>query len=70
MKRELLIYQAIYELWVVTERMRSRIQAARISFLRREAELSLCDGVKSSDIQKQLEVEPPLLCVERGDSGI
>uniref|UniRef100_A0A8C4X372 Uncharacterized protein n=1 Tax=Erpetoichthys calabaricus TaxID=27687 RepID=A0A8C4X372_ERPCA len=58
------IYQSIYvptltyghELWVVTERTRSRIQAAEMSFLRR---------VRSSVIREGLRVEPLLLRIER-----
>ncbi|MDG2594891.1 hypothetical protein P7M37_24235, partial [Vibrio parahaemolyticus] len=57
------IYWSIYvptltyghELWVVTERMRSRTQATEISFLRRVAGL-----------QRELGVEPLLICDERG----
>ncbi|KAK3530893.1 hypothetical protein QTP70_004413 [Hemibagrus guttatus] len=52
-KAKLSIYQSIYvptltyghELWVMTERIRSRIQAAEISFLRRVAYLSLRDRI-------------------------
>ena len=73
-KAKLSIYWSIYvptltyghELWVVTERMRSRIQAAEMSFLRGVAGLSLRDRVRSSDIWRELGVEPLLLCVERG----
>ncbi|XP_065817852.1 uncharacterized protein [Labrus bergylta] len=73
LKAKLSIYRSIYittltyghELWVVTERMRSRIQAAEISFLRRVAGLSLRDRVRSSDIQGELGVEPLLLRIER-----
>uniref|UniRef100_A0A3B5B951 Carbonyl reductase [NADPH] 1-like n=1 Tax=Stegastes partitus TaxID=144197 RepID=A0A3B5B951_9TELE len=42
-----------------------RIQAAEMSFLCRVAGLSLKDRVRSSDIQRELGVEPLLLCVER-----
>ena len=74
LKAKLSIYQSIYvptltyghELWVVTERMRSRIQAAEMSFLCRVAGLSLRDRVRSSDIRRELGVEPLLLRVERG----
>ena len=73
-KAKLSIYQSIYvptltyghELWVVTERTRSRIQAAEMSFLRRVAGLSLRDRVRSSAIREELGVEPLLLRVERG----
>lgn len=54
-----------HELWVVTEKMRSRIQAAEMSFLRRVAGLSLRDRVRSSDIREGLGVEPLLLHIER-----
>ena len=50
-----------HELWVVTERMRSRIQ---MSFLRRVAWFSLSDRMRSLDIQGRLRVELPLLCGE------
>ncbi|KAM4551690.1 putative transposon-derived protein F52C9.6 isoform 1-T3 [Odontesthes bonariensis] len=73
-KAKLSIYRSIYvpiltyghELWVVTERTRSRIQAAEMSFLRRVSGLSLRDGVRSSVIREGLGVEPLLLCIERG----
>jgi len=54
-----------YELWVVTERMRSRIQAAEMSFLPRVAGLSRRDRVRSSDIRRELRVELLLLRFER-----
>jgi len=55
-KAKLSIYRSVYvptltyghELWVVTERMRLRIQATKMSFLRRVAGLSLRDRVRSS----------------------
>uniref|UniRef100_A0A3P9DJT6 Sodium/hydrogen exchanger 9B2 n=1 Tax=Maylandia zebra TaxID=106582 RepID=A0A3P9DJT6_9CICH len=64
-KAKLSIYRSIYvptltyghELWVVTERTRSRIQAAEMSFLRRVAGLSLRDRVRSSAIREGLRVE-------------
>ncbi|KAK3564029.1 hypothetical protein QTP86_006952 [Hemibagrus guttatus] len=73
-KVKLSIYQSIYvptltyghELWVMTERVRSRIQAAEMSFLRRVAGHSLRDRVRSSVIQEELGVEPLLLHIERG----
>ncbi|KAK0134381.1 hypothetical protein N1851_030038 [Merluccius polli] len=53
---KLSIYQSSYvpaltyghEVWVMTERTRSRVQAAEMSFLRRVAELTLRDRVRSS----------------------
>ncbi|KAI3358013.1 hypothetical protein L3Q82_003033 [Scortum barcoo] len=55
-KVKLSIYWSVYgptltyghELWVMTERTRSRIQAAEMSFLRRAAGRSLRDRVRSS----------------------
>uniref|UniRef100_A0A8C6KT40 Reverse transcriptase domain-containing protein n=1 Tax=Nothobranchius furzeri TaxID=105023 RepID=A0A8C6KT40_NOTFU len=72
-KARLSIYRSIYvpiltyghELWVMTKRTRSRIQAAEMSFLRRVAGLSLRDRVRSSDIREGLGVEPLLLRIER-----
>ncbi|TWW55039.1 hypothetical protein D4764_09G0000880 [Takifugu flavidus] len=54
-----------HELWVMTERTRSRVQVAKMSFLRRVAGLSLRDRVRSSAIREELGVEPLLLRVER-----
>ncbi|TWW78261.1 hypothetical protein D4764_11G0003820 [Takifugu flavidus] len=54
-----------HELWVMTERTRSRVQVAEMSFLRRVAGLSLRDRVRSSAIREEVGVEPLLLCVER-----
>uniref|UniRef100_A0A3P9I175 Reverse transcriptase domain-containing protein n=1 Tax=Oryzias latipes TaxID=8090 RepID=A0A3P9I175_ORYLA len=68
-KAKLSIYRSIYvpvltyghELWVMTERTRSRIQAAEMSFLRRVAGRSLRDRVRSSATRGELGVEPLLL---------
>ncbi|KAI3357939.1 hypothetical protein L3Q82_016326 [Scortum barcoo] len=65
-KAKLSIYRSIYvptltyghELWVMTERTRSRIQAAEMSFLRRVAGRSLRDRVRSSVTREELGVEP------------
>ncbi|KAI3366505.1 hypothetical protein L3Q82_000635 [Scortum barcoo] len=72
-KANLSIYRSIYtptltyghELWVMTERTRSQIQAAEMSFLRRVAGCSLRDMVRSSVTQEELGVEPLLLHIER-----
>ena len=72
-KAKLSIYRSIYvptltcghELWVMTERIRSRIQAAEMSFLRRVAGRSLRDRVRSSVTREDLGVEPLLLHIER-----
>ena len=63
-KAKLSIYQSIYvpaltyghELWVMTKRTRSRVQAAEMSFLRRVAGLSLRDRVRSSAVREELGV--------------
>ncbi|KAK3517289.1 hypothetical protein QTP70_002930 [Hemibagrus guttatus] len=73
-KAKLSIYQSIYvptltyghELWVMTERVRSRIQAAEMSFLCRVAGPSFRDRVRSSVTREELGVEPLLLHIERG----
>jgi len=54
-----------HKFWVVTERMRSWIQADKICFLCRVAGLSLRDRVRSSDIRRELGVEPLLIHVKR-----
>ncbi len=54
-----------HELWVMTERTRSRIQAAEMSFLHRVAGCSLRDRVRSSVIREELRVESLLLDIER-----
>ncbi|KAK5888302.1 hypothetical protein CesoFtcFv8_016814 [Champsocephalus esox] len=72
-KAKLSVYRAIFvptltyghEGWVMTERTRSRIQAAEMGFLRRVAGVSLRDKVRSSVIREGLGVEPLLLRVER-----
>ncbi len=72
-KAKLSIYRSIYvptltyghELWVITKRTRSRIQAAEMSFLRRVAERSLRDRVRSSVTRKELREEPLLLDIEK-----
>ncbi|TWW78062.1 R2DM Retrovirus-related Pol polyprotein from type II retrotransposable element [Takifugu flavidus] len=76
-KAKLSIYRSIYvpvltyghQRWVMTERTRSQIQAAEMSFLRRVAGLNLRDRVRSSDIREELGVEPLLLHIERSQLG-
>jgi exonuclease III len=72
-KTKLSIYKSVYrpiltyghEHWVMTERMKSRIQAAEMRFLRRISGLTLLDRVRSSDIRENLQVSPLLLWIER-----
>ena len=49
----------------MTERVRSRVQAAEIGFLRKFRDLSLLDKVKSTDIRQSLNIKPLLLRIER-----
>ncbi|KAK3526845.1 hypothetical protein QTP86_000734 [Hemibagrus guttatus] len=73
-KAKFSIYQSIYvptltyghELWVMPERIRSRIQVAEMSFLRRVVGRSLRDRVRNSVTREELGVEPLLLHIERG----
>ena len=51
--------------WVMTERVRSRVQAAEMDFLRKVRGLSLLYKVKSTDIRQSLNIEPLLLPIER-----
>jgi hypothetical protein len=71
-KAKISVYKTIFyptltyghELWVMTERMRSRIQAAEMRFLRRVAGLTLLDRVRSSEIRQGFNMEPALLQIE------
>ena len=53
----------------MTERVRSRIQAAERGFLRKVRSLSLLEKVKSIDICQSFNIEPLLLCIERSQMG-
>ena len=72
-KAKLSIFQAVYipifsyghELLIMTERMRSQLQAAAISFLCSVVGLTLHDRVRNSAIRERLKVEPLLLRIER-----
>ena len=50
--RPILIYG--HEQWVMTERIRSRVRAAEMRFLRRAAGLTLRDRIRSSTIRESL----------------
>ncbi len=54
-----------HELWVMTERMRSRVQAAEMRFLRRVAEVRRIDRIRNSVIRESLNIEPLLLKIEK-----
>ena len=59
------IHTYSHECWVMTERVRSRIQASEMGFLRRISGVTLLDRVRSSEIRESLQVEPLLLRIER-----
>ena len=61
--RPTLIYG--HEQWILTEKIRSRIQSAEMRFLRRAAGLALKDKIRSSNIRESLQIEPLLLHIER-----
>ena len=54
-----------HESWVMTERMRSQVQASEMRFLRRIEGVTLLNKVRSSEIRKSLNIEPLLLRIER-----
>ena len=68
-KAKLSIFKAVFvpiltyghESWVMTERMRSQVQASEKRFLRRIDEgVTLFNKVRSSEIRKSLNIEPLL----------
>ena len=54
-----------HESWVMTERMRSQVQASEMRFLRRIEIVTLSNKVRRSAIRKCLNIEPLLLRIER-----
>ena len=58
-----ILYNDGQELWVVTARMRLKIEAAEIRFLCRVAGLTLRDKV-SSAVEENLCIKLLLLCIE------
>ena len=72
-KAKLSVFKAVFvpiltcghESWVMTERMRSQVQASKMSFLRRIEGVTLFNKVRSSEIRKSLNIEPLLLRIER-----
>ena len=79
MKRELskkanrLIFKAVFvpvftyghEFWVMTEKMQSQVQASEMRCLQKMEGVTLFNKVRSSEIQKSLNIEPLLLRIER-----
>ena len=65
-KAKLSIFKAVFvpiltyghESWVMTERMRSQVQASEMRFLRRIEGVTLFNKVRSSEIRKSLSIEP------------
>ena len=72
-KAKLSIFKAVFvsiltyghESWVMTERMRSQVQASEMRFLRRIEGVTLFNKVRSSEIRKSFNIEPLLLRIER-----
>ena len=72
-KAKLSIFKAVFvsiltyghESWVMTERMRSQVQASEMRFLRKIEGVTLFNKVRSSEIRKSLSIEPLLLRIER-----
>ena len=53
------------ESWVMTKRVQSQVQASKMRLLRRIKEVTQFYKVRSSEIQKSLDIEPLLLRIER-----
>ena len=72
-KAELSIFIAVFvpiltychESWVITERVRSQVQASEMRFLRKIKCVTLFNQVRSSEVRKSLNNEPLLLRIER-----
>ena len=54
-----------HESWVMTERVRSQVQASEMRFLRKIEGVTLLNRVRSSEIRKSLNIEPLLFRIER-----
>ena len=76
-KARLSIFKAVFvsiltyghEFCVMTERVRSQVQASEIRFLRRMEGVTLFKEVRGSEIRKSLNIEPLLLRLERSQLG-
>ena len=72
-KAKLSVFKTIYvpiltyghESWVMTEKVRSQVQASEMRFLRRIEGVTLLDKVRSSEIRKSLNVDPLLFRIKR-----
>ena len=58
-----------HKCWVITKKMRSRVQAAKIFFLQKVRGSFLLDKVKSIDIRQSFNIEPLPLRIERSLLG-
>ena len=54
-----------HEFWVISESVRSQVQASEMRFLRKIEEVTLFNKVRSSEGQKSLNIKPLLLRIER-----
>ena len=54
-----------HECWVMTERVRSRVQVAEMGFFQKVRSLSLLYKVKNTDICQSLSIKLLLLCIEQ-----
>ena len=59
----ILIY--VYTYWIMTKRVKSRLQATEMGILQNVRGLSLLDKVKNTDICQFLNIEPLLLRIEQ-----
>ena len=72
-KAKLSIFRSVYvpiltyghECWIMNEKVRSRVQATEMGFLRRISGLTLLDKIKSADIRESLYIDALLLRLER-----
>ena len=72
-KAKLYIFRSVYvpiltyghECWIMNEKVRSQVQAAKTGFLRRISCLTLLDNVNCADICQSLNIELLLLRLER-----
>ncbi|GAB0098908.1 hypothetical protein DMENIID0001_147150 [Sergentomyia squamirostris] len=72
-KAKMSVYQAVYvpvltyghDIWVMTERIRSRLQAAEMRFLRAVKGVTRSDRIRNTHIREEFLMEPLLLRVER-----
>lgn len=72
-KTKISVYKAIFrtvliygsESWVLTDTLKSRIQAVEMRYLRRVRNVNRMDRMRNESIREQLEVEPVLKTIQR-----